>query len=84
MCEACAAGVQGFALGASLIVAIGAQNVFVLRQALLKRHVLPVVLFCAFADAALGAVGLGAAVRARRPPCASSPSAARHFCSGMG
>jgi L-lysine exporter family protein LysE/ArgO len=66
MCEACAAGVQGFALGASLIVAIGAQNVFVLRQALLGRHVLPVVLFCAFADAALatlGAVGLGAAVR---------------------
>jgi L-lysine exporter family protein LysE/ArgO len=66
MCEGCAAGVQGFALGASLIVAIGAQNVFVLRQALLKRHVLPVVLFCAFADAALatlGAVGLGAAVR---------------------
>ena len=45
---------------------IGAQNVFVLRQALLRRHVLPVVLFCAFADAALatlGAVGLGAAVR---------------------
>ena len=58
---------QGFALGGSLIVAIGAQNVFVLRQAFLKTHVLPVVLFCAMADAVLvvmGALGLGALVRA--------------------
>ena len=37
----------GFALGFSLILAIGAQNAFVLRQGLLKQHVLPVVLFCA-------------------------------------
>lgn len=57
---------QGFALGGSLIVAIGAQNVFVLRQAFLKTHVLPVVLFCAITDAVLvvmGALGLGALVR---------------------
>jgi L-lysine exporter family protein LysE/ArgO len=57
---------QGFALGGSLIVAIGVQNVFVLRQAFLKTHVLPVVLFCAMADAVLvfmGALGLGALVR---------------------
>jgi L-lysine exporter family protein LysE/ArgO len=66
LCLECSAAAAGFGLGASLIVAIGAQNVFVLRQALLKRHVLPVVLFCALADAllaTLGALGLGAAVR---------------------
>ncbi len=57
---------QGFGLGGSLIIAIGAQNVFVLRQALCGRYVLPVVLFCALCDAILamiGAVGLGAAVQ---------------------
>ncbi len=56
---------QGFGLGGSLIVAIGAQNVFVLRQAFMKRHVLPVAPFCASVDAflvALGALGLGALV----------------------
>ncbi len=60
------AAAQGFGLGASLIIAIGAQNVFVLRQALLRHHVLQVVLFCALTDAVLvivGAIGLGAAVR---------------------
>tara|TARA_B100001059_G_scaffold91459_1_gene90374 strand:- start:66 stop:305 length:240 start_codon:yes stop_codon:yes gene_type:complete len=40
----------GFALGFSLILAIGAQNAFVLRQGLLRQHVLLVVLFCASAD----------------------------------
>lgn len=49
---------EGFALGASLIVAIGAQNAFVLRQGLLRSHVLPVVLLCALCDAALIAVGV--------------------------
>jgi len=52
---------QGFAIGGGLIIAIGAQNAFVLRQALTKRHVLLVVLFCALTDAllvTLGAVGL--------------------------
>lgn len=56
---------QGFALGAGLIVAIGAQNAFVLRQGLMRRHVAPLVLFCAAADAALilaGALGMGALV----------------------
>lgn len=43
----------GFALGGSLIVAIGAQNAFVLRQGLQRRHVFAVALVCSLADAAL-------------------------------
>ena len=55
----------GFALMASLIVAVGAQNTFVLRQGLRREHVGAVVLFCIAADVALmsaGVAGLGAAV----------------------
>lgn len=51
------AALNGLALSAALIVAIGAQNAFVLRQGLLRRHVGPVVLFCATADAILIAAG---------------------------
>ena len=54
--------VKGFALSAGLIIAIGAQNMFVLRQGLKREHVWPIVLFCAAADAALivaGVSGLG-------------------------
>jgi len=50
--------VTGFALGFSLILAIGAQNAFVLRQGLMRLHVLPVVLFCALADMLLIVVGV--------------------------
>jgi L-lysine exporter family protein LysE/ArgO len=53
----------GFATSLSLIVAIGAQNAFVLRQGLRREHVLPVVLTCALSDALLisgGIAGLGA------------------------
>ena len=49
----------GFALGFSLLIAIGAQNAFVLRQGLLRRHVFAVVLFCAVADMVLIVVGVG-------------------------
>ncbi len=52
----------GFATSAALIVAIGAQNAFVLRQGLARAHVLPVVLVCALSDAlliTLGIAGLG-------------------------
>ena len=49
----------GFALGFSLLIAIGAQNAFVLRQGLLRQHVFAVVLFCAVADMALIVVGVG-------------------------
>ena len=69
MCQDCLVAAQGFGLGASLIVAIGAQNIFVLRQALMRRHVLPVALFCALTDAVLvvvGALGLGAVVKDSR------------------
>ena len=49
---------QGFALGFGLIVAIGAQNAFVLRQGLRREHVASVVMFCAAADAVLIAAGV--------------------------
>lgn len=49
---------QGLALGLGLIVAIGAQNAFVLRQGLRREHVGSVVLFCASADALLIAAGV--------------------------
>jgi L-lysine exporter family protein LysE/ArgO len=60
--------VTGFALSASLIVAIGAQNTFVLRQGLRREHVAAVVAACALLDVALmsaGVGGLGAAVTTR-------------------
>ncbi|KQP48631.1 LysE/ArgO family amino acid transporter [Pseudorhodoferax sp. Leaf274] len=49
---------QGFSLSLALIVAIGAQNAFVLRQGLRRAHVPQVVLFCALADAVLVAAGV--------------------------
>ena len=49
---------SGFALGFSLILAIGAQNAFVLRAGLMRRHVLPLVLVCAISDAVLIAAGI--------------------------
>lgn len=53
------AAVSGFLLGASLIVAIGAQNAFVLRQGLRQRHVFTVAAICSASDAALIAAGVG-------------------------
>ena len=49
----------GFLLSATLIIAIGAQNMFVLRQGLRRSHVLSIVLFCGTADAVLSAAGVG-------------------------
>jgi L-lysine exporter family protein LysE/ArgO len=52
----------GFFLGGSLIVAIGAQNAFILRQGLVRRHVFLLCLVCALSDALLiaaGVAGLG-------------------------
>ncbi|MBE9604110.1 LysE family transporter [Acetobacteraceae bacterium H6797] len=57
--------ISGFALSAALIIAIGAQNAFVLRQGLRREHVGPIVAFCALADFSLiaaGTAGLGAAL----------------------
>ena len=48
----------GFFLGFSLILAIGAQNSFVLRQGLIGRHVFTVALFCSLSDAILISVGV--------------------------
>jgi L-lysine exporter family protein LysE/ArgO len=48
----------GFALSLTLILAIGAQNAFVLRQGLRKSHVFWVCLTCAVSDAALIAAGV--------------------------
>ncbi|GEK22173.1 putative transporter [Cellulomonas xylanilytica] len=60
-----AAALSGYLTALSLIVAIGAQNAFVLRQGIRREHVLPVVAVCAVADALLiaaGIAGLGALV----------------------
>ncbi|GKY87673.1 LysE/ArgO family amino acid transporter [Sinisalibacter aestuarii] len=53
-----AATLTGFFTGLSLILAIGAQNAFVLRQGLLQSHVFPLALFCAASDALLIAAGV--------------------------
>lgn len=55
----------GLGAGLSLIVAIGAQNAFVLRQGIRREHVGPVALLCALADALLigaGVLGIGTLV----------------------
>ena len=54
--------IPGFLAGLSLIIAIGAQNAFVIKQGLTKKHVFLTVSICAVSDAlliALGAAGLG-------------------------
>jgi len=48
----------GFALSFSLILAIGAQNAFVLRQGLMRQHIGVLVLFCALSDAVLIIAGV--------------------------
>ncbi|MBQ1761469.1 MAG: amino acid transporter [Aquincola sp.] len=56
---------NGFVLMAGLIVAIGAQNALILRQGLMRRHVGPVVAFCAASDVLLvmaGVFGVGGAL----------------------
>ena len=52
------AGFEGALISLSLIVAIGAQNAFVIRQGLSDRHVFLVCTICAFSDAALIALGV--------------------------
>lgn len=60
------AALSGLFLGLSLILAIGAQNAFVLRQGLRREHVLAVCLTCALSDAlliTLGVFALGTVTR---------------------
>jgi len=55
----------GFLVGGGLIIAIGAQNAFVLRQGIKREHVFAIALFCSVSDAlliALGVAGLGALI----------------------
>ena len=69
------AAISGFLTGLSLILAIGAQNAFVLRQGLTGEHVFWLCLFCAFSDAVLisiGVSGFGALV-------AISPESTRYM-----
>ena len=53
---------EGIALGASLIIAIGPQNAFVIQQGILRQHVFLAAFFCTFVDVVLiiiGAAGFG-------------------------
>ncbi|MER6623662.1 LysE/ArgO family amino acid transporter [Streptomyces sp. NPDC000931] len=59
MTSALTTAAAGFGTGLSLIVAIGAQNAFVLRQGVRRDAVLAVVGICALSDAALIALGVG-------------------------
>ena len=69
--EALSAGsfISGLLLGASLIIAIGAQNAYVLRQGLLQSHVFVIVTLCFVSDATLitaGVLGLGAFIESHQ------------------
>ena len=60
-----AAATTGFLTSFALILAIGAQNAFVLRQGILRQHVFAVALTCALSDAILisaGVAGFGALI----------------------
>ncbi|MEV4207774.1 LysE/ArgO family amino acid transporter [Nocardia salmonicida] len=63
--SAALAALSGLGFGLSLIVAIGAQNAFVLRQGVRGQHVLPVIAVCAVSDIVLigaGVAGFGTVV----------------------
>ena len=65
--ELLAPAVLGFGTGLALIVAIGSQNAFVLRQGIRGEHVAAVVLICSVSDAILiaaGIAGVGALLQA--------------------
>jgi L-lysine exporter family protein LysE/ArgO len=79
--------VTGFLLGLTLIVAIGAQNAFVLRQGLRREHVGMLVLFCAGADALLmtaGVAGLGRLIGERPSLAAVLAGAGALFLAAYG
>ncbi|GAC67065.1 putative amino acid transporter [Gordonia soli NBRC 108243] len=61
------AAMAGLLTGAGLIIAIGPQNVFVLRQGVARAHITPVIVVCVVSDVLLiaaGVAGLGALVAA--------------------
>ncbi len=60
--------IEGFLLGGGLIVAIGAQNAFILRQGLIRQHVFILCLLAAVFDAlliVLGVAGMGALIQSK-------------------
>jgi L-lysine exporter family protein LysE/ArgO len=59
--ESLPAALAGFGLGLSLIIAIGAQNAYVLRQGLRREHVVAVIVICALSDLVLIGLGVGGA-----------------------
>jgi len=78
---------KGFLASAALIVAIGAQNAFVLRQGLKREHVREVVLVCALSDVlliALGVAGLGLLVQSSAPLLALARWGGAGFLLGYG
>lgn len=80
--------VHGFSLGASLIIAIGSQNAFVLRQGLRREYVFTVSTICFLCDMvliALGAGGFGTVVASspRLLVCALWGGAVFLFCYGL-
>lgn len=63
------AAIAGFLLGGTLIIAIGAQNAFILRQGLKREHVFVLCFICALADALLIAAGVaGLGMLIKQPP----------------
>ena len=56
---------QGFLVSGGLIVAIGAQNAFVLKQGLRRWHVLPIILTCFLCDCLLISVGVSVRLSAK-------------------
>jgi len=81
------AAATGFAVGLTLIVAIGAQNAFVLRQGLRREHVGLIVALCATADALLmtaGVAGLGLLIGARPTLARGLALAGALFLAGYG
>ena len=55
--------IQGAGVGGGLIMAIGAQNAFVLSQGVRRNHPLSIALLCGFCDAALILIGVSGVVR---------------------
>ena len=77
----------GFAASFALIVAIGSQNAFVLRQGIRREHVLPIVLFCIVADAVLilaGVCGAGTVLRSNGTLLAIARYGGAAFLAGYG
>jgi len=78
---------HGFAMSLVLIVAIGAQNAFVLRQGLRREHVTAVVVFCALGDAllvALGVLGMAQLLQGRPGLAAAMAFAGAAFLAAYG